>query len=144
MRALTAACIIALVALPSSQSLVAGTTANAQPQTTTKAAAAEQSVRAFLYASSANDAAEYQRLIIPEQGSASLLGIEMPVVRARPGEAFTMPNGEIVRADAQADTLVVVGMYGMVELAFQLKRIDGQWKVVPQRYFELLRATGAI
>lgn len=73
------------------------------------------------------------------------LCIEMPVVRAREGETFTMPSGETVRADArQLDTMVVVGMYGMIELAFELKRVDGRWKVVPQRYFEFLRAIGAI
>jgi hypothetical protein len=72
------------------------------------------------------------------------LCIEMPVVRARTGEAFKMPSGRIVRADRKPDTLVLVGMMGMVEVAFELKLIGGKWKVVPERYFEMLRRIGAI
>jgi len=72
------------------------------------------------------------------------LCIEMPVVRARPGEAFRMPSGRIVRAGRQTDTLILVGMLGVAEVAFELKLINGKWKVVPERYFEMLRSTGAI
>jgi hypothetical protein len=72
------------------------------------------------------------------------LCLEMPVVRARTGEVYRLPSGEIVRADASADTLIMVGMMGPIEIAFQMKRIDGEWKVVPQHYFEMLRRVGAI
>jgi len=69
---------------------------------------------------------------------------EMPIVRARPNEGFLMPSEEIVRADSRPDTLVVVGIFGGVEVAFQLRRMESQWKVVPQQYFEMLRRNGAI
>jgi hypothetical protein len=72
------------------------------------------------------------------------LCIEMPIVRARVGESFRMPSGEIVRAGNQTDTLVLVGLLGTTEVAFQVRQVGGEWKVVPQRYFEMLRRAGAI
>jgi len=72
------------------------------------------------------------------------LCIEMSIVRAREGEGFRMPSGEIVRAGADKDTLVLVGLLGMAEVAFQVKRIGNSWKVVPQHYFEMLRRSGSI
>lgn len=72
------------------------------------------------------------------------LCMEMPIVRARLGESFRMPSGEIVRAGVQPDTLVLVGLLGTVEVAFQVKQVGGEWKVVPQKYFEMLRRAGAI
>jgi len=72
------------------------------------------------------------------------LCIEMPVVRARPGERIRMPSGEIVTAANQTDTLILVGLLGTVEVAFQVKRVDAEWKVIPQKYFEMLRRAGAI
>ena len=72
------------------------------------------------------------------------LCLEMPIVRARVGESFRMPSGEIVRADKQPDTVVLVGLLGVAEVAFQLKLVGGEWKIVPRKYFEMLRGIGAI
>lgn len=72
------------------------------------------------------------------------LCLEMSIVRAREGESFRMPSGEIVRAGAEKDTLVLVGLMGTAEVAFQVKQIGDSWKVVPQRYFEMLRRNGSI
>src|SRR5215813_4686266 len=72
------------------------------------------------------------------------LCLEMSIVRAREGESFRMPSGEIIRAGADKDTLVLVGLLGTSEVAFQLKQIGDTWKVVPQKYFEMLRRSGAI
>lgn len=72
------------------------------------------------------------------------LCLEMAIVRAREGECFRMPSGEIVRAGTDKDTLVLVGLLGMSEVAFQVKKIGDSWKVVPQRYFEMLRRIGSI
>jgi len=72
------------------------------------------------------------------------LCIEMPVVRAREGESFRMPSGEIVKAAKEGDTLVLVGLLGTAEVAFQVKKVGDQWKVIPQKYFEMLRRAGAI
>jgi hypothetical protein len=72
------------------------------------------------------------------------LCIEMPVIRAREGESFRMPSGEIVKAAKESDTLVLVGLLGTAEIAFQVKKVGDQWKVIPQKYFEMLRRAGAI
>jgi hypothetical protein len=72
------------------------------------------------------------------------LCLEMAIVRARDGESFRMPSGAIIRAGADKDTLVLVGLLGTAEVAFQLKQIGDTWKVVPQKYFEMLRRTGSI
>jgi hypothetical protein len=72
------------------------------------------------------------------------LCIEMPIVRARAGESFRMPSGEIVRAGNQPDALILIGLLGPVEVTFQVRKLGGEWKVVPQRYFEMLRRAGAI
>lgn len=72
------------------------------------------------------------------------LCIEMPVVRAREGESFKMPSGEIVKAAKETDSIVLVGMLGTAEVAFQVKKVGDQWKVIPQKYFEMLRRAGAI
>lgn len=72
------------------------------------------------------------------------LCVEMPVVRARAGEAFRLPSGEIVRGGAQGDSLVLVGLMGTTEIPFVLVKKQGKWMVVPQHYFEMLRAARAI
>ena len=46
-----------------------------------------------------------------------------------------MRSGEIVRAGAEKDTLVFVGLMGTVKVAFQVMQIGDSRKVVPQRYF---------
>lgn len=72
------------------------------------------------------------------------LCVEMPIVRARAGERVALPSGEVVVGDAQADSLVMIGLMGPVEVPFLLKRVGDAWKVVPQKYFEMLRGAGAI
>jgi hypothetical protein len=78
-----------------------------------------------------------------DMGHLMELCIEMPVARALPGEAFAVPGG-IVRADASPDRLVLIGMFGLIELAFEVVRAGDEWKIVPRHYFEMLRAMGAI
>jgi hypothetical protein len=120
----------------------------------------EAAAKAFLYYILAKQPQKLQRLstsaINPEEYTAAnnlpggdldqilSLCIEMPIVRARVGESFKMPSGEILRAGNQTDTLILVGLLGTVEVAFQVKQVGGEWKVVPQKYFEMLRRAGAI
>jgi hypothetical protein len=40
--------------------------------------------------------------------------------------------------------LVLIGLMGPVEVPFLLRRVGDAWKVVPQRYFEMLRKAGAV
>ena len=72
------------------------------------------------------------------------LCVEMPIVRARAGERVVLPSGELIVADGGADSLVLIGLMGPVEVPFLLRRVDDVWKVVPQKYFEMLRQAGAI
>jgi hypothetical protein len=39
---------------------------------------------------------------------------------------------------------VYVGLLGTVEVPFRLRRLEGQWKVVPEPYFEWLRSMGSL
>ena len=72
------------------------------------------------------------------------LCVEMPIVRARAGERVMLPSGEVIVADGGADSLILIGLMGPVEVPFLLRRVDDAWKVVPQKYFEMLRQAGAI
>jgi hypothetical protein len=72
------------------------------------------------------------------------LCIEMPIVRARTGERVLLPSGETAVGSEQTESLVLIGLMGLVEVPFVVKRVDGAWKVVPQKYFEMLRKAGAV
>jgi hypothetical protein len=72
------------------------------------------------------------------------LCVEMPVVRARQGERVVLPSGEVAVGADQGESLVLIGLMGPVEVPFLLKRIGDTWKVVPQKYFEMLREAGAL
>lgn len=72
------------------------------------------------------------------------LCVEMPVVRARTGERVVLPSGETAVGSDTGESLVLIGLMGGTEIPFLLRRVDGLWKVVPQKYFELLRHAGGI
>jgi hypothetical protein len=72
------------------------------------------------------------------------LCVEMPIVRARAGERVVLPSGEVVVGGEHADSVVLIGLMGPVEVPFLLKRVGEAWKVTPQKYFEMLRKAGAI
>lgn len=69
---------------------------------------------------------------------------EMPIVRARSEEHLMLPSGELVSGSNAEDVLVLVGLMGPVEVPFLLKRTGNDWKVVPQKYFQMLRKAGAL
>ncbi len=69
---------------------------------------------------------------------------EMPIVRARPKERFLLPSGELVGGSEEQDTLVLVGLMGPIEVPFLMKKTGNAWKIVAQRYFEMLRKAGAV
>ncbi|HTV01735.1 MAG TPA: hypothetical protein VMF13_14405 [Luteitalea sp.] len=79
-----------------------------------------------------------------DRGHVAMLCMEMPASRARAGETVRLPGGTVVTASDAADDAVVVALLGSVEVPFMLKRVKGQWKVVPQPYFEWLRTIGSI
>ena len=79
-----------------------------------------------------------------DRGHVAALCMEMPATRARTGEKVRLPAGTVVAATDGSDEAIVVALLGSVEVPFMLKRVKGQWKVVPQPYFEWLRSLGSI
>jgi hypothetical protein len=79
-----------------------------------------------------------------DRGHVAMLSLEMPVAAAREGEVVRVPSGERVTARTTGEETVVVALLGSVEVPFVLRRIKGAWRVVPQPYFEWLRALGSI
>ena len=79
-----------------------------------------------------------------DRGHVAMLAAEMGVAPARPGEVVRMPSGTRITAGASPDEQVLVGMMGTIEVPFRLRRVKGEWKVVPEPYFEFLRRLGAI
>ena len=79
-----------------------------------------------------------------DRGHVALLCVEMPVARARDGEVVRMPTGTRITAGSSPDELVYVGLLGSVEVPFRLRKVGSAWKVVPEPYFEWLRAMGSI
>lgn len=71
-------------------------------------------------------------------GHLMALVAEMPLVEAGPDDYARMPSGRIVRGGTTADTRLLVGIYGMFEMPFQLRRIDGRWRVEAEPYFAIL------
>ncbi len=72
------------------------------------------------------------------------LCVEMPIVRARLGERVVLPSGESAVGADGGDSLVLIGLMGSTEIPFLLRRVGEEWKVVPQKYFEMLRGAGGI
>ena len=79
-----------------------------------------------------------------DRGHVALLCVEMPVAKARDGEVVRMPIGTRITAGSQADEVVYVGLLGSVEVPFRLRKVRNAWKVLPEPYFEWLRALGSI
>lgn len=79
-----------------------------------------------------------------DRGHVAMLCVEMGVAPARAGEVVRMPSGTRITAGASPDEQVYVGMLGTIEVPFRVRRVGDAWKVVPEPYFEYLRAMGAI
>jgi hypothetical protein len=64
------------------------------------------------------------------------LAVEMPLVTVESGEFYPLPSGEIVEGrNASEETRLLVGLFGMVEIPFVVRRTGAEWRVVPQPYF---------
>jgi hypothetical protein len=68
----------------------------------------------------------------------------MPIVRARPGERVLLPSGEVAVGSVEGESLLLIGLMGPVEVPFLMRRNAGAWKIVPQKYFEMLRQAGGV
>jgi len=66
------------------------------------------------------------------------LAIEMPLVEADVDEIYPLLSGKLAQKSAAGDETVMVGLYGSFEMVFLLRRIKGEWRIVPQPYYRIL------
>jgi hypothetical protein len=65
------------------------------------------------------------------------LAIEMPLVEAEADEVYPMLSGKLVKKGA-GDETVMVGLYGQFEMVFWLRRVKGEWRIVPEPYYRVI------
>ena len=65
---------------------------------------------------------------------------EMPVVELEPGEFRRLPTGQVVEGSTRADTKVLVGLFGPIEIPFVVRKVGAEWRVEPQPYFVLIES----
>jgi hypothetical protein len=66
------------------------------------------------------------------------LAIEMPLVEADADEVYPLLSGKLVRKVATGDEAVMVGLYGPFEMVFWLRRVKGEWRIVPEPYYRII------
>ena len=66
------------------------------------------------------------------------LAVEMPLVEAEADEVYPLLSGKLVKKDATKDEVVMVGLYGPFEMVFQLRRVKGAWRIVPDPYYRII------
>jgi len=69
-------------------------------------------------------------------GQLNALAMEMPVVELQPGEFYPMRD-RIVEGSSQPDLKVLLGLFGVIEVPFVVRKIGSDWRVEPQPYFAL-------
>ena len=76
---------------------------------------------------------------VPEPSDVlSSLAIEMPLVEAEADEVYPLLSGKLVRKSATGEEVVMVGLYGQFEMVFQLRRVKGEWRIVPEPYYRII------
>lgn len=66
------------------------------------------------------------------------LAVEMPLVEADPDEVYPLLSGKLVKRSAAGDETVMVGLFGPFEMVFLLRRIEKEWRIVPEPYYRIL------
>lgn len=66
------------------------------------------------------------------------LAIEMPLVEAEPDEVYPLLSGKLVTRGAEPAEAVMVGLYGPFEMVFWLRRVKGEWRIVPEPYYRII------
>lgn len=69
-------------------------------------------------------------------GVLDALAMEMPIVELGPGEFAPLPD-RVVEGSSAPDQKLLLGLFGVVEIPFVVRKIDGEWRVEPQPYFGL-------
>jgi hypothetical protein len=66
------------------------------------------------------------------------LAIEMPLVEADPDEVYPLLSGKLVKRSANGDETVMVGLFGPFEMVFLLRKVEREWRIVPEPYYRIL------
>lgn len=66
------------------------------------------------------------------------LAVEMPLVEADADEVYPLLSGKLAKKSPAGDETVMVGLYGPFEMVFLLRKIKGEWRVVPQPYYRII------
>ncbi|MFY9557029.1 MAG: hypothetical protein WAV20_08735 [Blastocatellia bacterium] len=66
------------------------------------------------------------------------LAIEMPLVEADADEVYPLLSGKLVKRSDTGDETVMVGLFGPFEMVFLLRRIKGEWRIVPEPYYRVI------
>jgi len=67
-------------------------------------------------------------------GVLDALAMEMPIVELGPGEFFPMRD-RIAEGSAAPDVKLLLGLFGVVEIPYVVRKVGGEWRVEPQPYF---------
>lgn len=66
------------------------------------------------------------------------LAIEMPLVEADPDEVYPLLSGKLVKRSATGDETVMIGLFGPFEMVFRLRRVEKEWRIVPEPYYRII------
>lgn len=66
------------------------------------------------------------------------LAVEMPLVEADPDEIYPLLSGKLVKRNAAGDETVMVGLYGQFEMVFLLRKVEKEWRIVPEPYYRII------
>ena len=62
------------------------------------------------------------------------LAMEMPLVELQPGEFFPIDE-RVVEGSTSPDQKLLLGLFGVVEIPFVVRRVSGDWRVEPQAFY---------
>jgi hypothetical protein len=62
------------------------------------------------------------------------LAMEMPIVELQPGEFFPIDD-RVVEGSSTPDQKLLLGLFGVVEIPFVVRRVSGDWRVEPQSFY---------
>ena len=62
------------------------------------------------------------------------LAMEMPLVELQPGEFYPIDD-RIVEGSSAPDTKLLLGLFGVVEIPFVVRRVQSEWLVEPQSFY---------
>jgi hypothetical protein len=121
----------------------------------------ENSVKGFLYSQLTQQTNEIVKFSFPGKKLNRVVGLKPPaeedwrqikglvstmsLIEPEPDEVFLLPNGKAKKSNkSKKDELFLVGLLGAQEVTFELKKSNGEWKVIPYDYLTLLRKKKAM